>query len=127
MSTTERFASHGHEPRDVSLRPVVVAGLGLLGAVLVVAAGGWWLFRHYEAREARLSAPASPLAAEAGVPVPPEPRLQAEPRKDLEALRAEERARLEGYGWVDPAAGIVRIPIERAMALLAERAGKAAP
>ena len=37
-------------------------------------------------------------------------------------MRAAESAVLESYGWVDREAGVARIPIERAMLLLAERA-----
>ncbi|HEX6142146.1 MAG TPA: hypothetical protein VFZ01_05485 [Geminicoccaceae bacterium] len=53
--------------------------------------------------------------------VPPAPRLQAEPALELEELQAREALILESYGWVDRDAGVARIPIERAMAILAER------
>lgn len=115
----------GHETRDVSARPVVLAGVGLLVLLLATSAGAWWLLAHYQAREARRSPPASPLAREYGRAEPPAPRLQTDPLADLRALRAEEDARLFGYGWVDRDAGIVRIPIERAIDLLAERAAAA--
>jgi hypothetical protein len=49
--------------------------------------------------------------------VPPEPRLQESPEKDMDALRAREGSVLDGYGWVDKGAGIGRIPIERAIEL----------
>jgi hypothetical protein len=39
----------------------------------------------------------------------------------LHNLRESEKARLTSYGWVDRKAGTVRIPIERAMDLVAER------
>jgi hypothetical protein len=39
----------------------------------------------------------------------------------LRALRAAENAILEHYGWVDRDKGVVHIPIDRAMDLLAER------
>lgn len=110
--------SHGHETRDLNLRPVVLAGLGLLTLIAVLGPLGALLVHHYGAREARESPPASPLA---GRQLPPEPRLQTEPRKDLARLRAEEDALLGGYAWVDRQAGTVRIPIVRAMELLAER------
>jgi hypothetical protein len=57
----------------------------------------------------------------APVPVPPAPRLQVDPPADLAALRAAEGAALSRYGWEDRAAGVVRIPIDRALALTAER------
>jgi hypothetical protein len=59
-------------------------------------------------------------AHQAGVgilPQPPSPRLQTDPA----ALRQAESARLSGYGWVERAEGLVRIPISRALALTAER------
>lgn len=51
----------------------------------------------------------------------PEPRLQSNPERDLARMRAEERARLEGYGWVDRERGIARIPVTEAMRILGER------
>ena len=53
--------------------------------------------------------------------LPPEPRLQATPVKDLAAYRAEEDAVLSSYGWVDKEKGVVRIPVERAIDILAQR------
>ena len=55
--------------------------------------------------------------------LPPEPRLQAHPIKDLEELRKAETELLTTYGWVDKSAGTVRIPVARAIELLAQRAG----
>jgi hypothetical protein len=43
------------------------------------------------------------------------------PEDDLAALRAQEDDQLNHYGWIDKKAGIVRIPIERAMELTAAR------
>ena len=36
-------------------------------------------------------------------------------------LKAEQRAVLTSYGWLDKANGVVHIPIDRAMALTLER------
>ena len=58
-------------------------------------------------------------------PIPPPPRLQADPAADIAAERALQRARLDRYAWLDGAHTVARIPIERAMALLAS--GQAAP
>lgn len=55
------------------------------------------------------------------LPRPPEPRLQIRPEADLQRLRSDERGRLETFGWSDRDRQIARIPIERAMKLLAER------
>lgn len=61
------------------------------------------------------------LPQASGLPMPPAPRLQANPAADLAKLHAEETRDLTTYGWIDRKAGIVRIPIERAMALTAQR------
>jgi hypothetical protein len=114
-ATVER----GHERRDASVRGVlwVAAGLVATAAVIQVA-----LYLHMEGlwrlRQAQVPPP-SPVAS-ALPAAPPEPRLQTAPALDLRALRAAEDARLGSYGWVDRAAGIVHIPIERAMELIAE-------
>ena len=108
-----------HEERDVRLRPLILFGVGLAvlaGLVLVLLV---LLFDYLAARQAELAPPPSPLL-EAGRP-PPEPRLQVSPRRDMRDMRAEEDAALESYGWVDRQAGIVRIPIARAMELLADQ------
>jgi hypothetical protein len=51
--------------------------------------------------------------------MPPVPRLQVAPSADLASEHARERAQLESYGWEDRQRGVARIPIERAMQLLA--------
>jgi hypothetical protein len=56
----------------------------------------------------------------------PGPRLQSAPQPDLAAYRAEKEARLHGRGWVDAGQGLVHIPIEDAMALMAAPAASAA-
>ncbi|HEY1604940.1 MAG TPA: hypothetical protein VGF77_05025 [Allosphingosinicella sp.] len=47
--------------------------------------------------------------------LPPAPRLQTAPWRDLAAYEAAERRRLESYGWSDRARGQVRMPVEQAM------------
>jgi len=111
----------GHEERDVSVRPIAVAVLGL-GAMCVLAGLAMQiLFNLLAAQQSRQSAAPSPLAGVYGLKEPPEPRLQTEPRQDLDGLRARDAAVLEHYAWVDRDAGVVRIPIERAIEVLAAR------
>jgi hypothetical protein len=77
------------------------------------------LFDVLAAREARRQPEVSPLAAALAPQQPPEPRLQASSARDLLEMRAAEERELTTYGWIDEAAGVVRIPIERAMDLVA--------
>jgi hypothetical protein len=48
--------------------------------------------------------------------------LQANPAEDVRAFVAEKRALLESYSWIDHDRTLARIPIQRAMALVAEGA-----
>jgi hypothetical protein len=54
------------------------------------------------------------------------PVLQSAPQLDLQAYRSDKQRQLDSAGWVDPAAGIVRIPVREAMALLVARAASGA-
>ena len=42
-------------------------------------------------------------------------------RTEINDFRMQEEQTLNSYGWVDQQAGVVRIPIDRAMELLAQR------
>jgi hypothetical protein len=117
----EHSLARGHEERDVSFRPIVLAALGLAVLILVSVAAMRLLFVYNLDREARRSPPANPLAAASGPRLPPEPRLLPKPIEQLQQLRAEEKQTLETYGWVDRSKGIVRIPVERAMELVARK------
>ena len=49
------------------------------------------------------------------------PVLQVSPATDLNGFRAREEAELNGYGWINRTAGVVRIPIDRAMDLVLQQ------
>lgn len=115
----------GHEHTDVNTRPILIAGIALALVLVIVAGLMLGMYDVFAAREARLSPPANPLAAAEGPRLPPQPRLQVHPVKDLRELRDAERNVLDHYGWVDKPNGVVRMPIQRAMDLLAQRAGQA--
>jgi hypothetical protein len=111
----------GYETRDVAFKPVLWAGFGLIAIVVAFFVLMWVLYVHLLDREARSSAPAHRLAAEQARTEPPYPRLQSDPVDDWLNFQAENQRILSTYGWVDRPAGIVRIPIEKAMELALER------
>ena len=52
----------------------------------------------------------------------PQPTLDIDDdHAEMMALRARQDAELNSYGWIDRSNGVVRIPIERAMDLIAQR------
>lgn len=109
-----------HETTDVNIRAIFGFAAGLTVTTIVVGFAVWVLFQYFNARESRTVFTEYPLAAQESR-VPPEPRLQTNPREDLGNLRLREDQALSSYGWVDRNAGVVRIPIERAMQLVVER------
>lgn len=106
-----------HESQEPSLRGLSVAGLVLICAIIVAVAIGLGLMSLFGGFSRPL--------ARAEHDTMPQPRLQAHPLTDRARYEARQRATLTEYAWVDRGAGIVRIPIDRAMQILAER-GKAA-
>ncbi len=94
---------------------------GVVALLVVAAVTSWLLFGAERKRLAAEDPPRSPIP-EANEPViPPEPRLQSDPPADMAALRARENAILHSHGWADEQASTVRIPIERAIELVAEK------
>jgi hypothetical protein len=109
----------GHEERDVWLRPLIISGISLAALAGLSLLAMWLLFDYLAAHQARFEVAPSPMLE--ARQLPPEPRLQVSPQGELKEMLAAEMATLHSYGWVDRQAGIVRIPIERAIDLLAER------
>lgn len=104
-----------HESQEPSLRGLSVAGLVLIGAIIAAVAislGLMSLFGGFS----------RPLARAEHTTMP-EPRLQPHPLAERARYEAQQRAMLTRYAWVDRGAGIVRIPVERAMQILSERGG----
>lgn len=93
----------------------------ILTITTLVCQGLVWVFLKYEIkRSARNDAPRAPLAAPATT-LPPPPNLLADEPANLRQFRQHEDGILTGYGWMDKNAGTVRIPIDRAKALIIER------
>lgn len=110
-----------HETSDVNIRAILGFGAGLLVTAIVIHVLVWMLFVYFSNREMQSAAREFPLAVDQQNRLPPEPRLQTNPRQDLGELRAQEDRLLTTYGWVDRGGGVVRLPIEDAMRLTVER------
>jgi hypothetical protein len=109
------------EPDVVPRRPILVV---LAAFVAITAACVWivWAMQSCQLGELRGDAPAEPSR-----PVPPEVSAMetftfTARDQGRESRDAAERW-LGSYGWVDRDAGVVHIPIERAMELYLERRG----
>jgi hypothetical protein len=109
----------GHELSDLRPGYVGVFAIGLaivIGAAVIITS----LLMQYQAVEhARQQTPVPPLAGERQAT--PRPRLQVDAPNELRQMRQAEEAVLNSYGWVDKSAGIVRIPVDRAMEILSKK------
>jgi hypothetical protein len=111
-----------HEASDVNIRAILIFAGGLLALAAVVYFVVWLLFGYFDRRETRASGVRTyPLAVGQEHRLPPEPRLQTNPRQDLKDLRDSEDTLLKSYRWVDRNGGVVRIPIDEAMKLTLQR------
>jgi len=119
-SEGRRAFGQRYELRDVSVSFFGMVVLGLLLLTLLGMAVSLWFF-NFEAQRTRVADVPPPPLAETLPAEPPQPRLQEVPAADLQKLEKEERDVLENYAWIDEKSGIVRIPIDRAIELLAER------
>jgi hypothetical protein len=104
----------GHEQSEVSVRLIVVS-LGFLAVgtflVFLLVIG---IFRYFYDTEK------TGESLRQGV-IPPEPRIEVAPYEQLQQLKAREDHILNSYAWVDQKAGTVRVPIDRAIDMLAAK------
>ena len=132
----------GYERRDIGGAGVLYFLLGLAVAGLLVYFGVAGLYSYLDKRSEAEQAPVNPLVTNAPTDTRhiskdypqgafPDPRLEDDERGQLNGIRLKEEQALSTYDWVDQKAGTVRIPIDRAMDLVAQRGlpvrAKAAP
>ena len=105
-----------HETTDVNVWAVGKVAIGLVVVCVVSIVLLFGLLKFFQSRE-------ETAVANTVEPVKlfPEPLLQKTPILDLKAMRAEEDKLLNGYAWVDQPKGVVRIPVARAIEVLAKR------
>ena len=111
-------SQRGYEDSQVSVKHLFAFAMGIVALVLVGVLVSALTFRFFE-HLTPMGPPASPF--EDVRDLPPELRLQTNAPLDLKHYREDQDKILAGYGWVDPHAGVVRIPVERAMELLLQK------
>jgi hypothetical protein len=108
-----------HESSKIPLKPFLWFLGGLVLAAVLIHAGligyGSILKSNYKSFGKVYQVGGNEL------PRYPAPALQKDPQVDLQNYRSAAEADLNGYGWIDQTRGIVKVPIERAIALLASR------
>jgi hypothetical protein len=129
-----RHENHGNdlgfERQDLGSRPIVGFIISLIVVGVLTYYVLWGMFHFLDAFERKHQRPVSPmvraekdtrLVTPATIQQFPEPRLEDNERTELNNFRYAEEEKLNSYGWVDQNAGVVHIPITRAMELVAQR------
>lgn len=115
----------GYEWRDANTRGLFVFFVCMGGALLLTGFLLVWLFGYL----ARTTQPAPVIDQPFGNarPMPEAPLLQAQPNLDIQEYMKSQQQILQSFGWMDRKRGVVRIPIDDALKLLARRGLPARP
>lgn len=108
----------GHEVDEGDVRAISLTGVSLAIGVALVFLLVYGIFQ-YLAHHPTIVTPVNPLAEINRFP--PQPRIEEHPALEIKELHSQEDNILSTYGWTDKKAGVVRIPIDRAMELQLER------
>jgi len=119
------------EREDLGTKPILIFLLALTIGCVLVAIALKGLYSYLDAYENRHQPAQNPLVQQTTTDTRtvnpgdiqqfPQPRLETNETREINAFRLQEAQTLNSYGWVDEQAGVVRIPIDRAMALVAQR------
>lgn len=110
----------GHETSVMQTRALIISVTALVGIIATcqVVLALWMRNLNRKDEQAEALYPGRQAIE---VEQFPQPRLQESPPVDLVRMLRDERARITSYGWVDQKAGIARIPVDRAMDILAQK------
>ena len=123
-SDHKHHGAGGQEPRDYSdkdirIKPILVFGILTAVFTAITFMGMAMVFKVFRTTTDAEVAPTSRFVEERVLP--PEPRLQVNEKRTLQQQHVIDTATSTEYAWIDKNAGVVRIPVERAVDLVAER------
>jgi hypothetical protein len=117
---SEEFTPSPPQHDRLPSKRILGLGIGWLVLVGLVLLGvRWWEVRS----EPKAKAPRPARMGESEISIVNQRPFELEDQAPR--LRAEQGARLESYGWVDRSAGVIHVPIERAMEQVLVREGRA--
>lgn len=141
-----RVASHGeaqHETADVNIKAILGFGVFLIISGIVVHLLLYGMYKLLDREMEKQNPPANPMMTvekPAGTTMSAEsqaetarrlnrtfggnalnPMLQVDDVHDMDMMRKAQDTRMSEYQWTNKTTGSVRIPIDRAMELIAER------
>lgn len=120
---SEESLARRHEVDDIQLRPIVNFALVMVVAMTLSFVAVWWLVRVWTGANLVVQPQIAPVVV---TPQPAsDPMLPLFVANEREGLVGTQATRLNSYGWIDRDAGVIHMPIERAMQLFVERGAPA--
>lgn len=119
-NTKDESLARGHEQADIDFGKILITGIGLLVLMAVGLVYSGMVEGIFSETTAQPGAPREVLIEGGTKRLPPEPRVEPNPRGNLVALLAREDSILSAYRWLSRDSGIVQVPVERAMELVVE-------
>lgn len=105
----------GHEQREVSVRFILISLFALLFGTFLACLLVVGIFQYFHTTY--LPEQATKVQPQ----LPPEPRVEEKPYLQLQNVRTIEDHILTTYAWVDQKEGTVRIPVDRALDMVAQK------
>ncbi|MGD0466991.1 MAG: hypothetical protein ABSA54_01315 [Terriglobales bacterium] len=134
--TMNQHRQTGFERQDLSAQVVFAFLIGLTATGMVICFVLWGVYHYADTYEKSHQLSGSLLARTTETDTRDtnpavvraeietkfsQPRLEGNERVEINDFRLREEQKLNSYGWVDEKSGVVHIPIERAMQLVAQR------
>lgn len=120
-SPSSEAIRRGYEVEDVNEWALLWIGIGVAITIAFSALIAWaWIDISAPGGNQWIPVSAGGHSERLGTRRPPSQSLPGAPLVSPEAYSARKTAKLHGYGWMNKQAGIVHIPIGRAMALIAK-------
>ncbi len=118
-----------YDRSDLSARGIVGFLIGLALTIFFIQVVMWGFLRYFTRGQVSPPPPSAAIVTpenqtgKVGEPTTrfPAPQLQPDPVADLNKFSIALEEQLDTYGWVDQKAGIVHIPIERAIDIVAQQ------
>jgi hypothetical protein len=117
----EESVARRHEVVDIYFGRVTLTGVGLLAIMVAGLVYSELVESIFSGTTAEPGAPLEVFVIPEASELPPQPRVEADPNAALVVLRAREDSVLGGYRWADSGAGLVQVPVGRAMELILEK------
>lgn len=114
----DRGIALGHEPTDFDPRGLLLFAGVLLATLVVTGALVGWLLNTFAHEAGRDEPPPSPFVQEQHNF--PAPRLERVSTEEIDKLRSRESELLNTSAWIDRERNIARIPIDRAINIVAK-------